>query len=86
MDLVAKHRSADDKRGAADISGTNGADIALFGAKLGLGNTVVHISYYKEDKYNKLNLDQQAGLFDCLKTSGYIKKQKGKSKTSSTLC
>jgi hypothetical protein len=61
MNPVAKQRSAGVKRGSADISDTT-ANIAGFGAKPGLGKTGVHLRYYKDAEYRKLNKDQQDEL------------------------
>jgi hypothetical protein len=61
MNPVAKRLSASVKRGSADISDT-AADIADFGAKPGLGKTGVHLRYYKDSEYRKLNKDQQDEL------------------------
>ena len=80
IEPVAKHRSTGDKRGAAKISGANGAEISGFGAKPGICKTGVHICYYKEDEYHKLNLDKKSELREWRKTPKYIKKHKGKAK------
>jgi hypothetical protein len=76
MDQVSKRRSAGIKRGAADISDTT-ADIAGFGAKPGLGKTGVHLRYYKDAEYHKLNKEQQDELREWRKSADYKPKDKG---------
>jgi hypothetical protein len=74
MDPVAKRRSAGVKRGSADISDTT-ADIAGFGAKPRLHKTGVHLWYYKDDEYHKLNEDQQDELREWRKSANYSGKK-----------
>jgi hypothetical protein len=77
MDPVAKQQSAGVKCGSADISNTT-ADIAGFGAKPGLGKTGVHLRYYKDAEYRKLNKDQQDELREWRKSADYSGKKPNK--------
>jgi hypothetical protein len=62
-DHVAKKRStANNKRGAGEISEAVGAEVSSFGAKEGIGKSGVHLRYHKPAEYDQLSKDQKEEL------------------------
>jgi hypothetical protein len=78
-DPVAKKRStAQNKRGAGEISDTMGAEVSSFGAKEGIGKSGVHLRYHKPDEYDTLSREQKDELREWRSTPAGKSKSRGK--------
>ena len=60
-DPVARKRASGSKRGPAEISDIT-AEVSGFGDKPGIGKTGVHLRWYDDEEYKKLNRDQKREL------------------------